>query len=229
MGVRSKMQNNKIITGARIIRLARKYLKEHRINLEARIRPMYEYYIKNVSGWTWAAPFDTLLFLIALTETLKNELDYAPSILNLGSGISSLALRTVDSVKVTCCDTDTTWLKKTEDVLKRFDLKTNRLYDWSALPVLASQTFDLIFDDLKGANKRHKHLQMLLDKHLKPDVNILIYDDAHRVNKKQISKILAACSFEKHDIKNITTCCHPHADKQNPRYALCYSDIKKIK
>jgi len=146
----------------------------------------YNEYVKNVSSVEMAASLETCSFICTLMHSISPQ-----SVLNLGSGFSSYAIRKTATQTMTnnvvCVDDNIDWLEKTREYVRGKQLPTDGLMSWSDFVMSNNwEKFDLVFHDIGNMDTRAVILP-LIPRILNHRNGIAILDDTH---KEQYQKII---------------------------------------
>jgi len=143
-----------------------------------KLQPYYDEYISDISSNDMAISFELAVFLTVMCKIFKPK-----SILDLGSGFSSLIFRSYQlnaAVKpvIWSIDDSPVWLDKTRGYLAKHDLPTENLDDWHSFIKQNRGTFDLILLDLSTIDFRKKILKEVLA--LAHPGGMVVLDDVHK-------------------------------------------------
>ena len=142
------------------------------------IKSAHRRYVADVSSTEMAVSLNTVCLLLAFCEKMQPS-----SILDLGSGFSSFALRSYarqkHDVKVYSVDDNQEWLRKTGDFLSASGLSTKNLMTWDEFRKSDLKDFELVFHDLGSMELRAQALPDVLGR-VKPASGVLILDDMHK-------------------------------------------------
>ncbi len=144
--------------------------------IQEQLRGLYDEYVTTVSNDRSTASLRCIGLLCALGEATN-----ASRILDLGSGFSSAALRTIlPGAHIVSVDHDLEWLEKTGTFLERREIDKANLVSWRHLrKKRKDQRFDLVFDDLGGGiDYRAKTLPLVSS--FVAERGILLIDDVHK-------------------------------------------------
>lgn len=139
----------------------------------------HQAYISTVSSPRWAVSLETSRFMVFLCTVLKPA-----SILDLGSGFSSLAFRWYqrqadgDNCRVVSVDEDSEWLLKTRQFCDSLSLGDAYFLTLSDFTQREPQKYDLIFYDLTPTMDRRASKLHLVQRYAH-ERTIAILDDVH--------------------------------------------------
>jgi predicted O-methyltransferase YrrM len=141
------------------------------------LRPYYREYVTKVSRADLAISLELAVFLSVMCHVLKPR-----SILDLGSGFSSLAFRLAvmkEALNTVICSVDDSpeWLDKTRAFLAAHGVPAGNLVDWRSFVEQEHGTFDLILHDLGSIHTRASTFNQVLGRAHRGTVIIL--DDMH--------------------------------------------------
>lgn len=191
--------------------------KEKRDFFMAKLKPLFDDYITSISTWKMAASLESVSTLLAIVDTV-----YPESILDLGSGFSSVGFRWYCKEKkyypkLISVDTDKEWLDKTSEYCKKLDLPPYKFSTWEQIKKV-KEPFNLIFIDLGYSVNRPSYYDTIFDNFVVKK-SVVVFDDAHKSACKvgqYISKIKRKIEV---DIKSLT--------KDNKRYCrLIYKVVR---
>jgi predicted O-methyltransferase YrrM len=148
-----------------------------RNTLEAEFSDAYETYTNTVSPSAMAASLHACAYLMLICRAAR-----ASRVLDLGSGASSLALRTYAAsaphrVEVVSVDDSDEWLKRTRRFLQERDLAFGELVAWGDFRQRSWDPFDVVFHDLAGGELREAAMTVAAQ-HVSSG-GLLLFDDAH--------------------------------------------------
>lgn len=145
----------------------------------AQLAPYYEAYVSQVSTADMAISLELATFEMVVCELLKPK-----SILDLGSGFSSLVFRVYESnadLKPIVCSVDDSqeWLDKTAEFLTSYGFSSGNLINWREFAGHeARESYDLISYDLGNMRVREDSLkEVLLRGH---SGSVILLDDMHK-------------------------------------------------
>jgi len=200
--------------------------KNNKVEFTEELKEVYEKYITTISSREMAASLECCVFLMTMFKEINPR-----SILDLGSGFSSYALRyykesrdsntqirSVDSVKV--------WLQKSKEFCKNnlipsreiieIDMtsdnpfpkqKTNvdvtNFFTWNEIYYKDCPTimYDIIFLDIDKTIERPKYLEPIFNKFTGPDTIILV-DDYHKgLLRKELPPLIEKYNFDSYELK----------------------------
>lgn len=138
----------------------------------------YEEYCSTVSSPVWAVSPQTAAMMHALCTLLRPR-----SVLDLGSGFSSFALRRYcrdenGSCTVHTVDDDAQWLERTREFLVKGGLPIDGTYVWNSFQEHARPPYDLILHDMGRMNTRLETLPRVLG--LTNADGLVVLDDMHK-------------------------------------------------
>ncbi|OWK37291.1 class I SAM-dependent methyltransferase [Fimbriiglobus ruber] len=142
--------------------------------IPAAVRALYEEYVGRVSSPDMAASWQTLAKLWSVAVERK-----ARKILDLGSGVSSVVLRSLPHApEVWSVDDHPGWLARTFLFLADRGIRTDRLVTLDTFSRTAPADFDLVFYDLGSIEKRVEMMGWAADR-VRPG-GVLLLDDYNR-------------------------------------------------
>lgn len=150
----------------------------------------YEYYTTNVSNKNMAVSLTCCSYLLHLINYFEPE-----SVLDLGSGFSSFALRKYNKVfnkklLIRSVDSDKIWLNKTKQYCKDKDLSSEGFFTWNRVESfndfykvgnMDTARFDLIFFDIDLTKNRPTYYKPVL-KDLTKENTVILFDDMHKIS-----------------------------------------------
>ena len=144
----------------------------------SRLRPVYEEYVSKVSSSRMAISFELSVFLLRLCHTFRPS-----SILDLGSGLSSVVFRTYQASAIprpVVCSVDDSemWLGKTCAFLTGRGMPTDNTLTWSQFVQANREVFDLVLHDLGTIDLRARTLLEAVNR--TGPRGILVLDDVDR-------------------------------------------------
>jgi predicted O-methyltransferase YrrM len=181
----------------------------------------YKYYIKNVSSRGMAASLESCTFLMYFCEITNPE-----SVVDLGSGFSSFALRKYQknhdpSLEVFSIDSDKEWLDKSSAFVGERNCSTENFLTWGEFESV-SKTFNLVFFDIDKTHNRPSYLPIILDNFI-DNTSYLILDDMHKkFLVSEYEKIFDTYDYEKLNIRKITK----DGRGQKKRFCELYYNIR---
>lgn len=151
--------------------------RAHFRTIKRSLSEAYEMYVEDVSEADMAISLESAAYLTALCLVLEPR-----SVLDLGSGFTSYALRKVkgevlESMEVVSVDTDADWLGKSREFSMAFGLDLEGFLTWEQLEQ-TERTFDLISFDIDHPPMRGTYLDKTLKRFVGPATFMLI-DDMH--------------------------------------------------
>lgn len=130
-------------------------------------------YVRTVSKDSMALSLESAALLAALLERLDG-----PRVIDLGSGFSSLVVRSANNAECWSIDDSAQWLNRTVELLEERNLPTEKCMTWPDFLALPGQPFDLVVHDLGSTHSlRRSALPRILES-VAPQGWILI-DDVH--------------------------------------------------
>jgi len=181
-----------------------------------RLYSLWNLYTKSVSPSNMAASRRTCALLCELAEAMiEHSASGVPTVLDLGSGLSTASLRTCGVVKLTSVDTSAEWLGKTAEFLAANGLPTDNMHQWLAFlgawrnksaAASSDETdeagltrYDLVFYDLGSISERGKFLRDALDMG-----NVVILDDVHHY-EQVVREVLGCPPYHEHQVYDLRT------------------------
>jgi predicted O-methyltransferase YrrM len=142
------------------------------------LAPFYERYVTSVSSPDMAVSLETASCLHALCRLCKPA-----SVLDLGSGFSSLAFRHYarefdPSLVVHSVDDDAAWLMRTASFLESSGIEATGLAHWREFSATAQRGYELVFHDLGRMPMRMASVDAALA--LLANRGIALLDDVHK-------------------------------------------------
>ncbi len=158
------------------------------VKIRQRLQPYYQKYVSEVSRDDMAVSLELSIFVTVMCEIFKPK-----SILDLGSGFSSLVFRLymLDANPkpiIWSIDDSPEWLNKTREFLADNDLPYENLATWHSFIEGNRDKFDFILYDLGHTESRWKYLKKTLD--LANSGGKIVLDDVHRTAYWQYAKRL---------------------------------------
>lgn len=152
---------------------------------------LYDNYVTNVSTRDMAA---SLPVLHMIQEYCQDGIN----ILDLGSGISSVALSIAtdnfEHTNIVTCDDDVNWLQKTRQYIENNNLKTHEMVLWSEFKLKNEHNYDLIFYDLGRIPTRLANMKYVFE--LLAKGGILIVDDVHKLSvRTEVERLLPLFNY----------------------------------
>lgn len=162
-------------------------------------------YVSNISSPIAAVSRELSLFLSHALDVLQPE-----SVLDLGSGFSSLIFRTYlknqpsRNIRIVSCDDNEHWLAKTADFLESRGLSTEDLLLYGDFEERCGHMrFDLILHDLGNPETRIRTLPAVMK--ATHNGSMVVFDDVHKITiRETLANRLKERSFTFYDLKEIT-------------------------
>jgi predicted O-methyltransferase YrrM len=164
----------------------------------------WQAYVQAISPDWMAASVEICALLLALARVRKPA-----RILDLGSGLSSYAMRTYAQgtgrrCRVVSVDDDAQWLEKTRRSLQARGVPADNLDTWETFRAEHHEPFDLVFHDLGDMAVRTAALPVALD--LVADNGVIVLDDMHKEGYPEAARqACAAAGFDLYSLELLTT------------------------
>lgn len=190
--------------------------KENRDYYMDKLQGLFSDYITKISTQRMAASLEAVSSLLTLADITTPQ-----SILDLGSGFSSIAFRWYCKErnikpKLISVDTSKEWLRKTEKYCEKLNLPVFEFSTWDDIKDKHIQ-FDLIFIDLGYSRERPSFYDIIFSNFVAKK-SVVIFDDAHKKTCK-ISQHMVKFRKKEVDIKDLT--------KDNKRYCRLFYKIER--
>ncbi len=161
-----------------------------------KIKKTHTKYIHEVSNEEMAISFEQSCFLSGFCQITNPS-----TVLDLGSGYSSLLFRKYANASVTSIDDSKDWLTKTKNYLDENQVSSNNVFSWDEFE--NKGLYDLVFHDMGNMETRintFKDIANLVNKG-----GFLFLDDVHKVPyAKYVKDNLNLSKFDIYNIYNLT-------------------------
>jgi len=169
----------------------------------AELRPLYQEYVTDVSAPYMAISLDLAVLLTVLCEALRPQ-----SILDLGSGFSSVVFRRHamsrgPGITVWSVDDSEEWLGRTGRFLSRHGLAADNLVGYDLLLRDNNAQFDLVLHDLGTMDVRARTLAEAIAR--TRSGGVIVLDDVHKQPYASLAKrALAREGMTPYSLRRVT-------------------------